>query len=158
MDEILREIENYEKIVPFADEATMVLKAHLLMEQSLWKFVAERIEDAELLTALRAENSGVRDGKALVQLAQALSTRDDVPIHNEHRVWPALHTLNSLRNKLAHELEPDRKKVERYMREFSKALLGDITGHLNRDFYYAAMIPLADLGINRVPGTWSDTQ
>lgn len=158
MDAIQEEIQNYERIVPFADEATMVLKAHLLLEQSLWKLIAARIADPALIEGLRGENSGVRNGKALVQLAQALAARDEVPMNNGDKIWPALYQLNSLRNRLAHELEPDRKKIEKYMRDVSTSLLGNVTGNLNRDFYHAALLLLAYLGIERQPMTLADTE
>jgi hypothetical protein len=79
-------------------------------------------------------------------------------MNNGDKIWPALYQLNSLRNRLAHELEPDRKKIEKYMRDVSTGLLGNVTGNLNRDFYHAALLLLAYLGIERQPMTLADTE
>ncbi|MDZ7584429.1 MAG: hypothetical protein U0938_06310 [Thiobacillus sp.] len=106
MDVIEQELQNFKSIVPYADEATMVLKAHLLVEQSLWKFIAARITDAELITELRDKYSPVATGRALVQLARVVAARDEIPISNGDKLWPALRKLNDLRNTLVHELEP----------------------------------------------------
>ena len=149
LDTIHAEIENFQNIVPFADEATMVLKAHLLLEQSLWKFISARLSNDDLVTALRCKESEVRNGKALIQLAEAIAARDEVPIDNGEKLWPALYAVNSLRNSLAHEIEPDRKKIEKYMRKVANTVCGEVTDNLNRDFYWAAILLLGYLGISR---------
>lgn len=151
MNFVHQEMQLFQDIVPLDDEVAMVLKAHLLLERSLWQFVAVRIGDEDLLKDLQSENSGVKGGKALIQLAQALGSRDEHPIDNAEKLWPALHELNSLRNKVAHSLEPDRRKVSKHMRHIVKVVLGENTNDLQRDFYHAAWLLLGYMGIARQP-------
>lgn len=156
MDAIEQELANFESIVPYADEATMVLKAHLLLEQSLWKFIAARVADDALIAELRGEYSPVATGKALVQLARAVAARDEVPITHGEKLWPMLLKVNDLRNKFVHDLEPTREKVEKPMRQIIKGLLGESSTELNREFYRATQLLLAYLAIDRAPSTISD--
>lgn len=123
MDLFQQEIDNFQKIVQIADEATMVLKAHLLIEQSLWKFIASRVNNEILVLEFQDENSPVKNGKALIQLAQALSARDEIPSTECGKMWTSLYKVNSIRNKLVHELDPDRRKVDKHIRELSRAVL-----------------------------------
>lgn len=156
MDVIEQEIENFKAIVPYADEATMVLKAHLLIEQGLWKFITARIDDDALIKELRGKYSSVATGKALVQLARAVAALDEIPITNGDKLWPALKQLNDLRNTLVHELEPSRKLIEKPMREIARTVLGESSTDLNREFYGATQLLLAYLAIDRTPSTLSD--
>ncbi len=134
----------------------MVLKAHLILEESLWKFLLARLPEA-LVTSFRGENSPVSSGKALVQLAQAVASRDSIPISNDAVVWDALYKVNSLRNKLAHELEPQRKKVVALMKDVCRLVLKDEPSeHPNRDFYHATMLLVGYLAIDREPMTIAD--
>jgi integrase len=158
VDEINQELANFERIVPLADEATMVLKAHLLLEQSLWMFISERVPDKALITKLRSEHSPVSTGKALIQLAEAVAAGDGVPISNAETLWPTLYKVNDLRNRFVHDLEPSRERVQKPMREIVKVLLGEGSGHLTRDFYYATKLMIGYLVIDRKPSKWSDTQ
>ena len=158
MDVIEQELQNFKSIVPYADEATMVLKAHLLVEQSLWKFIAARIRDDKLITELRGEYSPVATGKALVQLARVVAARDEIPISNGDKLWPALLKLNDLRNTLVHTLEPSRDFVQKPMLKIVNAVLGESTTNLNREFYDATQLLLAYLAIDRAPLTMSDME
>lgn len=158
MDVIEQELQNFRLIVPYADEATMVLKAHLLVEQSLWRFIAARIMDDELITELRGKYSPVATGKALVQLARVAASRDEIPISYGDKLWPALLKLNDLRNTLVHELEPSRDFIQKPMLKIVYVVLGEPTTDLNRDFYDATQVLLAYLAIDRAPLMMSDTE
>ena len=136
----------------------MVLKAHLILEESLWKFLLARLPET-LVKSYRGENSPVSSGKALVQLAQAVASRDEVPISNEAVVWDALYKVNSLRNKLAHELEPQRKKVVALMKDICRLVLNaDGSEHPSRDFYDATLVLVGYLAIDRQPMTMADVE
>lgn len=156
LDFVAEEMGNFEAIVPYADEATMVLKAHLLIEQSLWKFIAARIKDEALVTELRGKYSPVATGKALVQLARAVAARDEGPITNGDTLWPALLKLNDLRNTLVHELEPSRDLIRKPMLAIVRTVLGESSRDLNREFYGATMLLLGYLAIDRAPSTAAD--
>lgn len=156
MDAFEHDMETFKKLVPLGDEASMVLKAHLILEESLWKFLLARLPET-LVTSLRDEDSSVSSGKALVQLARAVASRDEIPISNEATVWDALYKVNSLRNKLAHELEPRRAKVVTLMKEVCRLVLKDSDAEvLCRDFYFATLLLVGYLAIDREPMTVSD--
>lgn len=156
MDAITYDMETFKKLVPLGDESSMVLKAHLILEESLWKFLLARLPEP-LVTTFRTENSPVSNGKALVQIAQAVAARDEIPISNETIVWNALYKINTLRNKLAHELEPNRTKVVRLMKEVIQLVLNEEpSDKLSSDFYHATLLLVGYLAIDRNPMTMAD--
>ena len=156
MDSITHDIETFQNLVPLGDEASMVLKAHLILEESLWKFLSARLPDS-LIKEFRDENSPVSSGKALIQLAQAVASRDELPISNEAVVWEALYKTNTLRNKLAHELDPERKKVVNLMNAIYKIVSREEPGEEpSKDFYYAILLLVGYLAIDRQPATMAD--
>jgi hypothetical protein len=158
MDAIEHDIATFESLVPRGDEASMVLKAQLILEESLWKFLLARLP-ADLVASFRGENSPVSCGKALIQLAQAVASRDEIPISNDSVVWDALYKVNSLRNKLAHELEPQRKKVVTLMKDVCRLVLKEeLSGHPSRDFYHATLLLVGYLAIDRRPMTMADVE
>lgn len=158
MDALESDIATFQSLVPRGDEASMVLKAHLILEESLWKFLLARLPEA-LVSSFRGENSPVSGGKALIQLAQAVASRDEIPISNDAVVWDALYKVNTLRNKLAHDLEPNRTKVVALMKQVCRLVLNvEPQEHPSRDFYHATMLLLGYLAIDREPMNMADTQ
>jgi hypothetical protein len=157
MNEIEKEIARFEALVPLGDEASMVLKAHLILEESLWQFLAARLPQA-LIESLQGENSPVSSGKALIQLAEAVAARDELPTSNSAVLWTALYKVNSLRNRLAHELEPARKKIVSLMSDISQIVMGHVTEHPSRDFYDATKVLVGYLLIDRRPITFQDLE
>lgn len=156
MDSFEHDMETFKKLVPLGDEASMVLKAHLILEESLWKFLLARLPET-LVTSFRDENSSVSSGKALVQLAQAVASRDEIPISNEAVVWDALYKVNSLRNKLAHELAPKRTKVIALMKDICRLVLNDSDSEQpSRDFYCVTLLLVGYLAIDCKPMTMAD--
>jgi hypothetical protein len=84
------------KLLPRSDDATLViLKLHLLVEEQIRAFVDERLQNKEAL------ESGKLVCHQVICLAEALCAED---IHSN--VWEAARKLNSLRNHIAHRLEP----------------------------------------------------
>jgi hypothetical protein len=77
------------------DVSLLILKLHLLVEEQVRAFVDERLANAEALkkTTLECHQA--------ICLAEALSDEDIHP-----NVWEAARKLNSLRNSIAHNLEP----------------------------------------------------
>ena len=156
MNAIERDIKTFQSLVPLGDEASMVMKAHLILEESLWKFLAARLPE-ELVVTFSDEYSPVSNGKALVQLAQALASRDEIPISQDEVVWAALYKVSNLRNKLAHDLDPQRKKVVSLMKDVCRLVLRiDDTVEPMRDFYLATMLLVEYLQIDREPMTLAD--
>lgn len=143
MDTATNDMKEFQTLVPFADESFMILKAHLLLEQSLWKFLSARFP--------------VSNGKGLIQVAEATAARDEIPIVNTEIIWIALYKINSLRNKLVHELNPERKKVVKYMNDVIKLVVNEApTDKPSHDFYLASLILVGYLAIDRNPMTMAD--
>jgi hypothetical protein len=159
VDEMNRDLKTFEEVVPYGEEAFMVLKAQLLAEHSLAQYVDSRVPS--LIKEVQDRNSPVRSGLALILLAQALSLRDEVPPTCSETLWPALKALNTLRNDLAHNLYPNTDKVIGRMRDFVGIVLGEPLGsgeNLNRQFYLCAKTVVGYLAIDRKPLTLSDTE
>ena len=159
MDEVEKDLETFEKLVPHGEEAFMVLKAQLLAEHSLAQYVVARIPS--MAKEIEDRNSPVRSGLALILLAQALSLRDEIPPTCSEKLWPALKALNTLRNDLAHNLYPNTDKIISRMQEFVKLVSGEPVGpneNLNRSFRLSAQAIVAYLAIDRRPMTLADTE
>ena len=77
------------------DTSLMILELHLLVEEQIRAFVAERLAKSEAL-----EDAKLECHQAIC-LAESLSTEDIHP-----NVWEAARKLNGLRNHIAHTLEP----------------------------------------------------
>ncbi|SRR6266571_705493 len=97
--------------LPQSDDLTLiVLKGHLLVEERLLDLVGLR---------LRANDNALKDARLrfaqLIPLARVASGRDQYP-----GLWRALERLNSLRNDLAHHLEP------RQVEGLAKAIIDDV--------------------------------
>lgn len=86
------------------DEEAMILKAHLLLEGALRDFCSRSVPQPEHLKGARLQFSHV------LCLAQAftMDTFNEVA----QPMWAVATQLNRLRNAMAHELEPDPKKIE----------------------------------------------
>ena len=85
----------YQLLPRDADQALLILKLHLLVEEQVRAYVDERLQNAKSLEAARL------DCHAAICLAEALCGDDIHP-----RVWEAARKLNELRNQVAHKLEP----------------------------------------------------
>lgn len=93
--------------VTASDIALMALKGHLLVEQALREFIEKRVAKPELLQEKQI---------AFPTLLIFASSLDDGDSMNW--VWVAAGKLNTLRNQLAHNLNP--KKIESLERDFVK--------------------------------------
>ena len=159
MDEIYQDFKMFEQLVPHGEESFMVLKAHLLAEHSLGQYVISRVPS--MAAEIQERNSPVRSGLALILLAEALSLRDEVEPTCSGILWPALKTLNSLRNDLAHNLYPNTDKITNRMQEFVRIVGGEPTRsgeNLNRSFRDCAQAVIGYLAIDRHPLTIQDTK
>ncbi len=84
------------KLLPRSEDASLViLKLHLLVEEQVRAFIDERLPNKEALEGAKLECHQA------ICLAESLSTEDIHP-----NVWEAARKLNSLRNQIAHNLEP----------------------------------------------------
>ncbi|MBK5545962.1 hypothetical protein JFT85_14415 [Pseudomonas sp. TH04] len=104
---------------PGVDDESLILKTHLLLEAVLRDFCASCVPHPEHLLGARFQFNQV------VRLARAMCPT----VLNEYSetLWTLAKHLNLLRNAMAHELEPDHKKVEK-----EKKVMMDLVGHLNK--------------------------
>ena len=78
-----------------ADASLLILKLHLLVEEQVRAFVDERVSKPESLLEAKLECHQA------ICLAEALSSEEIHP-----NIWEAARKLNTLRNLIAHSLEP----------------------------------------------------
>ena len=84
------------KLIPRNKDTTLlILKLHLLVEEQVRAFVNERMQTREALSRTRL------DCHQVICLAEALSAEPIIP-----NIWEAARKLNTLRNDIAHKLEP----------------------------------------------------
>jgi hypothetical protein len=86
------------------DGTLLVLKGHLLLEESLYKLVSAKFPNPEYLDRANLKYY------QLLNLARALTSTprpNDVRDALEEGMWDAMDALNTMRNRLAHNLEPD---------------------------------------------------
>ena len=105
----------FEAHVPHADATFLVLKAHLVLETSLLKFIEARLPEPLYEEISKSRELGYA-GRIL--LARALAARDEVPADDSESLWPALDCLGALRNQLAHNLLHKGSSIEDKMRNF----------------------------------------
>lgn len=89
------------------DEESAVLKAHLIIESMLRDFCCRSLPDPKYLKEARLSY------KQISLLARSLLTLPGLEF-----IWTLVAKLNSLRNMMAHELEPDEEKMERLRSSF----------------------------------------
>jgi hypothetical protein len=77
-----------------ADLTLVVLKGHLLIEEQIRRIIAERLKNQDALKNAKLET------EQAIHIAHALIGEDNFPF------WKTALKLNTLRNLLAHNLEP----------------------------------------------------
>ena len=87
------------------DRTLVVLKGHLLIEEMLREFVSKHFHDRQQLADARLTFY------QCLCLARAI---DADPLRE--KLWRTVEKLNTLRNKLAHSLEP--RELEKHIKEF----------------------------------------
>lgn len=156
-DDLKEAIELFETHVPFSDATFLILKAHLVIEVHLLRFIKTRTSP-EVFKSIAHPDT---DFRTRVLFARALAERDEItPIHAEI-LWPALTLLGKLRNDVAHILEHNGSALEDRMRSFVEKV--DPTSELfpkplsardlHRDFRDAAFHLNSLLVINNEPFT-----
>jgi len=93
-----------------SDPVLLLLKGHLIVEESLRSLVASNVKNPEFLKQANLSFSQI------LNIAKAMffdQTNDPTDIT---KVWDAFVALNSIRNALAHELEP--KDISPFLRRF----------------------------------------
>lgn len=127
----------------FSDEAPLelqVLKGHLIIEVQLRELFELQLAHP---LALKGSEAPKFDCHQIICLVQAISPHTN----QEHWLWPALKTLNSIRNSLAHQL--DQKDLVAKVKSLVKRVNSDV--HANKamfkskglagaDQFYAAML------------------
>jgi len=99
--------ELFETHVPFSDAAFLILKAHLVTELHLLKFIKTRTSSDLFKVVEKTTGFSTR-----ALLARALSERDEIePLHAD-MLWRALAILGKLRNAVAHNLEHKGSSLE----------------------------------------------
>lgn len=158
-DDLDAEYSELEHLIPYGDEAFMVLKAHLLAEQALVEFVRQRVVDAKFEKQALEEKSPCSQGIGLILLAHGLSLRDEVPHAHAEVIWSGLRKLNGIRNTLAHELEPNFQKLQHRMGDFINAVCSEMLRtepNINKAFRKCAIMLVLYLNIDRRPFLVSD--
>jgi hypothetical protein len=94
-----------------SDLAVVVLKGHLLIEQKIREFISERMLSPEALNDARLSSYQA------FCLAEALT----LPNAEPKSLWSILRKLNTLRNKLAHNVDPPgiQERVEEIISQYS---------------------------------------
>jgi len=103
----------FEHLPDTDDLSLMVLKGHLLIEEQLNELISIKCISPECLEKARLTfNQKIHILKALYG--------KEIMTDSDYQLWVALESLNSIRNKLSHNLEPDNldKKVETFIRTF----------------------------------------
>lgn len=110
-EEYFESFEEFKEHVPVGlEEELQILKGHLIVEQHLLKYLEKHLPNAKAL-----ENEDLKFGRKL-SLAKALSADK-----GDDWLWAALHTLNQVRNEMAHKL--DSPKYRTLLQDFvGKAL------------------------------------
>ncbi|PNA07176.1 hypothetical protein C1X30_04530 [Pseudomonas sp. FW305-BF6] len=101
------------------DEQTMILKAHLLVEEMLRDFCISSVVSPQHLLNARLSFSQT------VHLAQALFVLPTAGLY----MWPLVKHLNKMRNLMAHELEPNAAKYD----ECHQAILSIVQNRVGND-------------------------
>ncbi len=118
------------------EPSLVVLKAHLLVEEQLWALIYARLGmNEDLLARFKKRFQSSAD---IALIAEALVSEEDVAFHEAHWLWKAIEKLNSVRNRLAHDLEP--VGVEDKMADLVSCVSTsqERTSDLRIDFYMAA--------------------
>lgn len=145
--------------VPHGHESYLVLTAHLIAEQALVKFIKARVSGSNFEKQFTDDNSPCRSGLGLILLAQGLSLRDEIPQAHAELIWPSLRTLNSLRNRLVHELDPDANDIHKRMKKFITQACPEMLGNepnINKAFRECANLVVLYLNIDQQPLSLSD--
>ena len=164
---MLNELESvnaqFEKHVPYADAAFLVLKSHLVVEVRLLEFIKARVSP-QLFTEIERPREGSFQVRLL--LARALAERDEIPPDEVDTLWPAVEYLGKLRNDVAHTLEQPGSKLQDKMRAFIEKVLPEGTffngpigdDALHNAFRIAAARLNVLLAIPREPLKFSDVE
>jgi len=130
----------------FSDEAPLelqVLKGHLIIEVQLRELFEMQLAHPH---ALKGSDAPKFDCHQIICLVQAISP----PTNQEHWLWPALKTLNSIRNSLAHQL--DQKELASKVKSLVKRVNQDVHAHKTMfkskalqgaDQFFAAMLVMS---------------
>lgn len=91
----IQEFHKFVQYFPFEsdDDVSIILKGHLLIEELLVSFMSKKMKKPEELKNFRFYH--------YLCLARALEEKSD-----NNWIWAATEKLNSIRNKLAHNLQP----------------------------------------------------
>lgn len=135
------------------DPSLVVLKAHLLMEEQLWSVISARLRlHEDLLAKFKRQFQSSRD---IALIAEALISEQDTSFHGAEWIWNAVEKMNSLRNRMAHDLEP--VGVEGKMVDVADCVLQSHERTDPRtDFYVAAFQVCSALSSLRRPVDPSD--
>ena len=100
--------DRYQSLIPDTDDISLIiLKGHLIIEEVLYNLLQEHCVSPEYLDKSNLKFS---------QLMWILRSLLRLPLLEP--VWGAISTINTLRNKLSHNLEP--QDLEKYITEFDR--------------------------------------
>lgn len=117
LDELFKEQdanwERYRNLLPDSEEVELiVLKGHLIIEEMLYRLATKLAHNPEHLDAARL---------TFKQLCCVVRSQLFLPLMDTG--WDAIAVLNSLRNKLAHNLEP--RDIDKHILELERLCKSD---------------------------------
>jgi hypothetical protein len=119
------------------DEQSAVLKAHLLIEGVIRDFSYSSVRNPEHLRGMRL------NFQQIVGVARSLMILTGTGLD---RYWGMIDQLNKLRNLMAHELEPDQAKFDKY-RKALISLSGSTTVNKSLSFLCDGMNALLTVSL-----------
>lgn len=111
----------FDQHVPFSDTTSLVLKAHLIIECALLKFIEARVP-AAVYTDISSSKFSYYQRSVL---AHALSHHDMQPVEGNEIIWPALQKIGTLRNLLVHNLNHEGISIADKMKTFVECIFYD---------------------------------
>jgi len=148
-------LEQFDKHMPYdGDYNLSILKGHLLVQERLWGILKRRLPNHDVL----ANSTKPIEFYTLMLFAQALVQHEDAEINNAAWIWKAVTGLNSLRNKIAHNLEYSGLLDK--MQDVSSLVPEQLSNDQDivQKFYYACAQMCTALTSLEVPIDWTEVE
>lgn len=125
------------KLLPRSeDKELVILKAHLLFEEQIRLIVSERVKNPKAISDAKLSFNGI------CAVAKSFFHKDHDP-----KLWESINKINSIRNHIAHNLEP--KELEKKLEDLaiSYTIWADLEDEISRlEMTLTSMfVSLADL-------------
>ncbi len=145
-------LAQFDKHMPYnGDYNLSILKGHLLVQERLWNILKRRLPNHDVL----ADKKIQLEFYTLMLFVKALVPNDEVELNNAAWIWKAVTELNTLRNKIAHNLEYSGLRDK--MQDVSSLVPEQLSDELDivQNFYSACAQMCSALTTLEVPIDWS---